>query len=86
MARVKFVCGRLISNYRYFSSIVYNNYPWTENTPKKQIKNIEEKAQNGLDVRASLPASSLADLYSPLTLPPAMVKAHNELDKAVDAA
>jgi hypothetical protein len=28
----------------------------------------------------------LADLYSPLTMPPALVKAHNELDKAVDAA
>jgi len=28
----------------------------------------------------------LADLYSPLTMPPALVKAHNELDKAVDLA
>jgi hypothetical protein len=30
--------------------------------------------------------SSLADLYDPLTMPPALVKAHNELDKAVDLA
>jgi hypothetical protein len=28
--------------------------------------------------------SSLADLYDPLTMPPDLVKAHNELDKAVD--
>ena len=49
-------------------------------------KIIEEKAQNVLDVRASFPNSSLADLYNPLTMPPALVKAHNELDKAVDAA
>jgi hypothetical protein len=32
------------------------------------------------------PNSSLADLYDPLTMPPALVKAHNELDKAVDLA
>ena len=29
---------------------------------------------------------SLADLYDPLTMPPKLVKAHNELDKAVDLA
>ncbi|MEM8522038.1 DNA methyltransferase [Flavobacterium sp. PL12] len=86
MAWVKFVCGRLKSDYRYSSSIVYNNYPWPENPTENQIKIIEEKAQNVLDVRASFPSSSLADLYSPLTMPPALVKAHNELDKAVDAA
>jgi hypothetical protein len=28
--------------------------------------------------------SSLADLYDPLTMPPDLVKAHQELDKAVD--
>ncbi|WP_353169778.1 type IIL restriction-modification enzyme MmeI [Flavobacterium sp.] len=66
--------------------MVYNNYPWPENPNEKQIKTIEEKAQTVLDVRASFPSSSLADLYSPLTMPPALVKAHNELDKAVDAA
>lgn len=86
MAWVKYICGRLKSDYRYSASIVYNNYPWPENPSEKQIKTIEEKAQNVLDVRASFPNSSLADLYNPLTMPPALVKAHNELDKAVDAA
>ena len=86
MSWVKTTCGRLKSDFRYSKDIVYNNYPWPENPSEKQIKTIEEKAQNVLDVRASFPASSLADLYSPLTMPPALVKAHNELDKAVDAA
>jgi hypothetical protein len=36
--------------------------------------------------RAQFPNSSLADLYDPLTMPPVLVKAHNELDKAVDQA
>jgi hypothetical protein len=31
-------------------------------------------------------ACSLADLYNPLTMPPTLTKAHNELDKAVDLA
>lgn len=86
MTWMKYVCGRLESRYSYSNTIVYNNYPWPENPSEKQIKTIEEKAQNVLDVRASFPNSSLADLYNPLTMPPALVKAHNELDKAVDAA
>ncbi|WP_353076638.1 DNA methyltransferase [Flavobacterium sp.] len=86
MAWVKYICGRLKSDYRYSASIVYNNYPWPENPTEKQIKTIEEKAKQVLDFRASFPTSSLADLYNPLTMPPALVKAHNELDKAVDAA
>ena len=86
MAWVKTTCGRLKSDFRYSKDIVYNNYPWPESPTEKQIKTIEEKAQNVLDVRASFPNSSLADLYNPLTMPPALVKAHNELDKAVDAA
>lgn len=86
MAWVKTTCGRLKSDFRYSKDNVYNNFPWPENPSEKQIKTIEEKAQNVLDVRASFPNSSLADLYNPLTMPPALVKAHNELDKAVDAA
>ena len=50
------------------------------------MESIEEKAQKVLDARAEFPGSSLADLYNPLTMPPALIKAHNELDKAVDLA
>ena len=80
------VCGRLKSDFRYSNDIVYNNFPWPEQPSDKQIKTIEEKAQRVLDVRAEFPNNSLADLYDPLTMPPALVKAHNELDKAVDLA
>jgi len=79
------VAGRLKSDYRYSNNVVYNNFPWPENPSEKQINTIEEKAQHVLDVRVSFPTSSLADLYNPLTMPPALVKAHNELDKAVDS-
>lgn len=83
---IRTVCGRLKSDLRYSNSIVYNNYPWPETPSEKQIKAIETAAQKVLDARAEFPTSSLADLYDPLTMPPALVKAHNELDKAVDLA
>ncbi len=36
--------------------------------------------------RAGDGGATLADLYDPLTMPPALLKAHQALDKAVDAA
>jgi len=86
MAWVKSVCGRLKSDYRYSKDIVYNNYPFPDNPNDKQVKAIETAAQKVLDARLQFPNSSLADLYAPLTMPPALTKAHNELDKAVDLA
>ena len=86
MAWVKSVCGRLESRFRYSKDIVYNNFPWPDNPNEKQVKAIEAGAQKVLDTRLQFPNSSLADLYDPLTMPPALVKAHNELDKAVDLA
>ena len=86
MAWVKSVCGRLESRFSYSNSLVYNNFPWPENPKDKQIKAIETASQKVLDARLQFPNSSLADLYDPLTMPPTLVKAHNELDKAVDLA
>lgn len=86
MTWVSHVCGRLKSDYRYSNEIVYNNYPWPENPSAKHIANIEKAAQEVLDAREKFPQSSLADLYDPLTMPPVLLKAHQNLDKAVDAA
>lgn len=84
MTWVRYVCGRLKSDYRYSKDIVYNNYPFPENVSDKQRKKVETAAQKVLDTRAKYPDSSLADLYDPLTMPPDLVKAHQALDKAVD--
>jgi hypothetical protein len=90
MAWVKYVCGRLESRYRYTAGIVYNNYPWPgfagEPLSDKHRTAIEQAAQCVLDARAQFASSSLADLYDPLTMPPALLKAHQKLDTAVDAA
>jgi hypothetical protein len=53
---------------------------------QKKRAAIEAAAQAVLDARASFPEASLADLYDPLAMPPALSKAHQQLDKAVDAA
>jgi hypothetical protein len=39
-----------------------------------------------LDARAAHPGSSLADLYDPNAMPSDLAKAHQKLDKEVDAA
>jgi hypothetical protein len=83
MAWMRAVAGRLESRYRYSKDIVYNNFIWPEATEAQQAE-IENLAQAVLDARAQFPGSSLADLYDPLTMPPALAKAHKALDKAVD--
>ena len=49
------------------------------------VSAVEAAAQAVLDARAQFPQSTLADLYDPLTMPPALTKAHQALDRAVDA-
>jgi hypothetical protein len=87
---IRYTCGRLKSDYRYSASIVYNNFPWPgfsdELLSDKHHNAIEQAAQCVLDARAQFAGASLADLYDPLTMPPALLKAHQKLDAAVDAA
>jgi hypothetical protein len=89
-AWMRYTCGRLKSDYSYSNTIVYNNYPWPgfagEPLSDKHRNAIEQAAQSVLDARAQFADASLADLYDPLTMPPALLKAHQKLDAAVDAA
>lgn len=86
MAWMRYTCGRLESRYRYSKDIVYNNFPWPDAPSDKHRDAIESAAQGVLDARAQFPDSTLADLYDPLTMPAPLVKAHQILDRAVDAA
>ncbi len=97
MAWMRYTCGRLESRYQYSINIVYNNFPWPvellsleKNQPSAGVLSartaIETAAQAVLDARAQHPGSSLADLYDPLAMPPALLKAHQKLDAAVDKA
>jgi type II restriction/modification system DNA methylase subunit YeeA len=78
--------GRLKSDYRYSANISYNTFPWSKEPTIMQREKVETAAQQVLDARNKYPGSSLADLYDPRSMPPELVKAHQYLDKAVDAA
>lgn len=85
MAWMRTVCGYFGPSYRYSNNIVYNNFPWPTPTDNQKAK-IEETAQAILDARAKYPASSLADLYDEIAMPPELRKAHQDNDRAVMAA
>ena len=83
-AWIRTVAGRLESRISY-SPAVYNNMPWPDLVGDQKAK-IETAAQAVLDARHEDSEATLADLYDPTTMPPDLVKAHTNLDKAVDAA
>ena len=85
MAWMRVVCGRLKSDYRYSKDVVYNNFPWPE-VNEEHRERIAKTAQAILDARALYPDSSLADLYDPVTMPPELLKAHRDNDRAVMTA
>lgn len=87
MAWVRQFAGRLESRFQYSGSMVYNNFPWPNITNEQRLR-VEEKARAVLAAREPhLPPrglGTLADLYDPLTMPPELLRAHAELDHAVE--
>jgi hypothetical protein len=83
-AWLKVVGGRMKSDPQYSNEIVYNNFPWPMDATEAQRETVEKAAQAVLDARAQFPDSTLADLYDPIAMPPALAKAHAALDLAVD--
>jgi hypothetical protein len=84
MAWMRQTAGRLEERYQYSGSMVYNTFPWPQAVTAKQRSAVETAAQAVLDARAKYPTSTLADLYDPLTMPAPLLKAHQDLDRAVD--
>ena len=82
MAWMRTVAGRLKSDYRYSSTIVYNTFPWPKIT-EEQKEYISKTAQGILDARALESESSLADLYNDVIMPVELRKAHQANDIAV---
>ncbi|MCX7112531.1 MAG: class I SAM-dependent DNA methyltransferase [Proteobacteria bacterium] len=93
-AWMRTTCGRLKSDYSYSNTIVYNNFPWPASPSEKHKTAIEAAAQAILDARKAEEqrcenqgqSCSLATIYAPGNLPADLLKAHAQLDKAVDAA
>lgn len=86
MAWMRVVAGRLKSDYRYSSGIVYNNFPWPSPTDD-QRKAIENTAQQILDARSlsKYNECTLANFYDSngFSAAPELSKAHTENDRAV---
>jgi len=86
MAWMRTVTGRMKSDYMYSVGVVYNPFPWPDGlaeNPKTQNA-LETLARSILDARAAFPDSTLAQLYDPVTMPPALRRAHSTLDTAVE--
>ena len=81
-AWMRAVCGRLKSDYRYATSLVYNTFPWCGPT-EEQKKLIEKTAKAILDARDLYSDKTLADLYDSDFMPSALRKAHQQNDFAV---
>ena len=82
MAWMRTVAGRLEMRYRYSKDIVYNNFPWPEQS-KESVARIKKTAHAILDARENYSDRSYADLYDPLFMPPDLRKAHQANDRAV---
>jgi len=78
----KAISGRLKSDTRISATITYNNFVSpTLNEDQREL--IERGAEAVLVARSSFPFNSLADLYGANSMPPALRRAHEKLDKAV---
>ena len=86
MAWLRHVGGRLKSDYRYSSGLVYNTFPTPPGfgNESSDLSKLESLAQSVLDARAAHPGATLADLYDPDLMPPNLRRSHQALDRAVD--
>lgn len=80
---MRVVAGRLKSDYRYSSTLVYNTFPWPD-ISDLQRRSIEALAEEILLIREDYPDKTLADLYDPDKMPAPLLSAHKALDYAVE--
>ena len=78
----KAVSGRMKSDTRISNTLTYNNFPFPDLDDELHLK-LSESAQEVLTARLLYPKSSLADLYSPTSMPAELAKAHTKLDLRV---
>jgi hypothetical protein len=86
MTWVRYVCGRLKSDYRYSNEIVYNNFPFPKDVKEKLVSAIENEVTKIFEIRKKyiVSGSTLANLYDPAIMPIDLLKAHQNLDKLID--
>lgn len=79
------VGGRLESRLSFANTLTWNTFPVPELDDATRQR-IIEAGQKVLAARELHPERSLAEHYNPLAMDPALIKAHDALDKEVDKA
>nr|WP_297850991.1 DNA methyltransferase [uncultured Corynebacterium sp.] len=79
------VGGRLKSDLNFANTLTWNTLPVPELDDKTRQR-IIDAGKKVLAARELHPERSLAEHYNPLAMDPALIKAHNELDREVDKA
>lgn len=77
--------GRLKSDLNFANTLTWNTFPVPELNEQTR-QQIIDAGQEVLDARALYPERSLAEHYNPLAMDPALIKARDTLDRAVDKA
>ncbi len=83
MTWVRAVGGKLKTDYRYSAKLCYNTFPFP-NINTKQKENLNLYVFAILDERAKHPSKTMAQMYNPDTMPKGLLKAHQELDTAIE--
>lgn len=79
----KTVGGRIKSDLRFSNTLTWNTFPLPPTSDEERTA-IISGGRAVLDARELRPERSLADHYNPLAMSPELVRAHRELDSAVD--
>jgi hypothetical protein len=85
MSWVGTIAGRLESRISISPGLAYYAFPFPDRSDRTDAA-IVRAAQEVLDARSGHESASLAVLYDPLAMPADLVRAHQALDRAVDAA
>lgn len=79
---VKAIAGRLKMDMQYSNTLCYNTFPFPE-ISKKQKENLNLYVFAIIEERAKY-NKTMAQLYNPDTMPKGLLKAHQELDTAIE--
>ena len=73
------VSGRMEMRFQISVEITYNNFPLPTITPQQKME-IAKLAEEVLQARRTFGDSTIAELYGEVSMPPKLLKAHEELD------
>lgn len=83
MAWLKAVGGKFKADPRYSNTLVYNTFPLPSLSEDQKMV-LEELAYQIMAMREAYPGRSLGWLYDPLTMPPDLLQAHEQVDEVLE--